>query len=367
MDLFAGPGGLDVAARWLGIPVVGIEWDENACATREAANIKTKQGDVREFRPKHFADATVLTGGPPCQTYTVAGSGTGRKALDEVLRCVTLMAKGESVGKELSSQDDPRTGLVLEPLRWALEAHGAGDPYEAIVLEQVPTVLPVWNAMAGVLREIGYYTACGVLHTEEFGVPQTRRRAILIARLGVQPVLPEATHRRYYKGVARTEWRTEEERKRPPWKTMADAIDRSERFVVISNYGTGGDPKLRGRRTKDEPAATVTGKISRNRLVSANDDQIEYARFTNAEAGRLQTFPMDFPWKGSDVAQQIGNAIPPRLAAHVLGAALGIPLKVEAADALVATRWRHTIRRVRLDRRLSNGSRAHRRVAGESL
>jgi site-specific DNA-cytosine methylase len=45
-------------------------------------------------------------------------------------------------------------------------------------------------------------------------------------------------------------------------------------------------------------------------------------RFTHAEAGQLQTFPADYPWSGADIAQQIGNAVPPRLAAAVLGAML---------------------------------------------
>ncbi|MGV7591810.1 DNA cytosine methyltransferase, partial [Mycobacterium kansasii] len=68
------------------------------------------------------------------------------------------------------------------------------------MLEQVPAVLPVWEAMAEVLETNGYGTDTGVLHTEEFGVPQTRRRAVLIARLGESSEdvqLPKGTHRRY--------------------------------------------------------------------------------------------------------------------------------------------------------------------------
>ncbi|MFD0429251.1 DNA cytosine methyltransferase [Streptomyces zhihengii] len=81
------------------------------------------------------------------------------------------------------------------------------------------------------------------------------------------------------------------------------------------------------------PSATVTGKISRNRVLGPGD---RTGRFSPAEAGMLQTFPADFRWAGSDVAQQIGNAIPPVLAAHVLSAALGLgdgALK-QAVDAL---------------------------------
>jgi DNA (cytosine-5)-methyltransferase 1 len=95
IDLFAGPGGLDVAAHWLGIRVHGIEWDENACKTRNAAVLATTPGDVRKYgldKGKYgetaFSDATILAGGPPCQTFTVAGTGTGRRAITHVLDLV---------------------------------------------------------------------------------------------------------------------------------------------------------------------------------------------------------------------------------------------------------------------------------------
>ncbi|TDB86947.1 DNA cytosine methyltransferase [Actinomadura sp. KC216] len=324
VDLFAGPGGLDVAAEKLGIPTIGIEWDASACATRREAGLETLQGDVRSYKPSDpiFKRVNVLAGGPPCQTFTVAGTGVGRKALDEVLGFIDRMVAGEErdkINKDLDNLNDERTALVLEPLRWALEAiEVRKKPYEAIVLEQVPAVLPVWESYAEVLQDVGYEVAYGLLHTEAYGVPQTRRRAVLIARYGTEPVnLPSPTHRAYRKGVPRHAGDPRLE----PWVTMADVLDREYSFSVISNYGTGGDPKARGRRSHDEPSATVTGKISRNRVVSEAGDDL--TRFSHSEAGCLQTFPRDYPWSGKDVGQQIGNAVPPRLAMHVLAAAFG--------------------------------------------
>lgn len=335
IDLFAGPGGLDVGATWLGLPVTGIELDEDACATRAAAELHTVHGDVRVHGPRDFPDATVLTGGPPCQTFTIAGTGTGRQALEKVLACIPGMIDHPEADPIRGWSTDERTELILEPLRWALLAMRTGAPFEAIVLEQVPAVLPVWQEFAKVLDGRGYKCAVGILRSEEFGVPQTRRRAILIARLGDTPVtLPAPTHEAFRKGTS-----SQGALGRQPWVSMAQALARETAFTVISNYGSGGDPRNRGKRTSNEPAATVTGKVMRNRLQYASGD---WGRFSHPEAGVLQTFPYDFPWSGSDVAQQIGNAIPPRLAVHALAEALNIHIDVAELDRVVKAPWKES-------------------------
>lgn len=338
VDLFAGPGGLDSAARDLKIESVGIEWDENACETRRAEGLKTEQKDVRDLGPEFFSDANVLVGGPPCQTFTVAGSGAGRKALDQVVGFARRLADDHqdlnAIRADLEALSDVRTGLVLEPLRWVLQALADHRPYEAVILEQVQAVLPVWQVIANILASKGYQVATPtVLHTEQYGVPQTRRRAILIARWrespiwgGNAPVLPKPTHHRYRKDVPRDKGTIG-----APWVTMGEALAkyRHEEFVVVSNYGTGGDPKARGRRRSTEPSATVTGKISRNRVLGVGGDELP--RFSHNEAGLLQTFRDGYKWSGKDIPQQIGNAVPPRLGMHVIAAALGLDLELDQA------------------------------------
>ncbi|WHM30268.1 DNA cytosine methyltransferase [Streptomyces sp. BPPL-273] len=285
VDLFAGPGGLDHGAELAGVPSVGIEWDANAVATRVAAGLATVHGDVRRYGPADFPDATVLAGGPPCQTFTVAGGGAGRAALADVLHAVRRMGARKPVDPALLG--DERTGLVLEPLRWALEAADADRPFEAIVLEQVQQARLVWQAYAQVLASVGYSVATGVLRTEQYGLPQTRRRAVLVARLGGPVALPEPSRRPYRQGVAQDAG----DARLAPWRSMADALPDRGQFTMISNYGTGGDPKNRGRRHSTEPAFTVTGKISRNRIIDPAGRELP--RFTHAEAGALQGFPAD--------------------------------------------------------------------------
>src|SRR5699024_2819882 len=95
IDLFAGPGGFDVAAHWLGISSIGVEFDANACATRRAAGLETRFEDVTKVRPEEYLECNVLVGGPPCQTFTVAGRGAGRRALDDVLRLVGMLASSD--------------------------------------------------------------------------------------------------------------------------------------------------------------------------------------------------------------------------------------------------------------------------------
>lgn len=359
VDLFAGPGGLDVAAHFLGLDTIGIEWDANACETRYSAGLPTIHADVRDMRESPSAalgkvlddlnDIKVLVGGPPCQTFSVAGGGAGRRALDEVEGFIERLVDEEDtevIDKELANLGDARTALVLEPLRWIMAAIKAERPYTAIILEQVPTVLPLWRVYKRVLESgrlpggIKYQAQCKTLRTEEYGVPQSRRRAVLIARIeGHGDVtMPETTHLPFVRSADAAptldsallddDTQVEKKGKKRAWVSMEKALKktgeelgRTTPYVVVSNYGSGGDPKNRGRRQSSEPAFTVTGKVSRNAVESP--EGMELPRFTIAESGMLQTFPKSFPWAGRDQAQQVGNAVPPRFGVHLIAAALG--------------------------------------------
>lgn len=306
VDLFAGTG-WGVACQRLGIDEVGVELMPEARATREAngmVNWLADVWDVLEHAPIDSPEfkRALLIASPPCQTFSMAGGGAGRKALDEVLGLIDSRAYLDPAKlREFGERHDPRTSLVLTPLTYV-----ARHVPTYVVLEQVPPVLPVWERIATEMRGWGYSVWVGILNAEQYGVPQTRKRAILIGRAdGVEAAPPTPTHSRYYprdpgrldEGVLRwvsmaeaLGWNVEpgeltvrtsmgapkvDDRNGtheidPAARPMHTVTSKSDSVRVMrSNYGTGGDPDNRGERSGDEPAATVTSKADRNKWMTS--------------------------------------------------------------------------------------------------
>lgn len=109
--------------------------------------------------------------------------------------------------------------LVLQPLRWARELRPRW-----VACEQVPTVEPIWRMVASHLRSLGYHTWVGCLSAERYGVPQTRKRAYLMAHLDHPVGPPPPTHQEYRFGQPAEgsfDLVTGEIR---PWISMAEAL-----------------------------------------------------------------------------------------------------------------------------------------------
>ena len=190
LDLFAGAGGWEEALRMLGLNALGIETEPWACETARAAGHERLQADVAELDPHEFSPVWGLVGSPPCQAYSTAGKGLGRADKPLVIACAHELAAGHDTrAVRLKECRDPRSLLTVEPLRFALALKPSW-----VALEQVPAVLELWTLFAALLSAHGYQSRCWGAHAERYGVPQTRKRAFLIASLDgpVEPARADA-------------------------------------------------------------------------------------------------------------------------------------------------------------------------------
>jgi DNA (cytosine-5)-methyltransferase 1 len=377
LDLYAGAGGWDEGGAILGHRSVGLEIEHDPCVTARRAGHVRIRCDVATYPTAPFRGRVRrVKGSPPCQAWSMAGNRLGEEDRARVHELVDEYAAGADQPGD--GWADPRSHHAAQPVRWIRDLRP-----ESVCLEQVPPVLGLWEHIARVLRGWGYSTWVGVLNSADYGVPQTRKRAILIASRVRAATPPEPTHAREpvadLFGV------------RARWVSMAEAlgwpgVDRPARTVCGNReprwaYGQGGsyatgwtlDRRTNSRGPQDtvapvvldRPAPTLTSMSGRqwvlrsSHAAKVNDrtqprsmeepaqtinfghssmewvvDEQDTLRISVVEAAILQSFPAGYPWHGNKTSTflQVGNAIPPRLAAAVLGAAAGVDWQT-AVDA----------------------------------
>lgn len=376
IDGFAGPGGWSEGLRMLGLRDVGLEWDEAACKTRAAAGHTTIRCDVSPFAlAPLIGKVWGLIQSPPCTKLSMAGKGIGRRYLDLLADGVRRMMRGDDCRQEvrdaiypgaLAVQQDAEdarpaerkwgrekveaaaredafvTSLMLEPARF-LYTLIAGDtrngrPLEWVAFEQVSAALWLWKVYAAELRRLGWHVATAVLNTADYGAGQSRERAILIASAVHEVHMPAPTHGRQHGedlfGTVTL-----------PRVTMAQALGWDQTSRPAAALGCNVDQEV-GAGTRlalltamndrrhwawKRPAPTIGGTVGHVGGRQADG----HLNLPSADAAVLQTFRRDYPFQGGKVqrAKQIGDAMPPLLAAHVVAVATGVSLAMQAVLA----------------------------------
>lgn len=378
IDLFCGAGGFSTGLEMAGFNCIGGIDNVEPTVKTHALNHKNSYsicGDIRQIPPEEFAKGLngqkvdIIIGGPPCPTFSTIG--------DAKIRSVT--------GKP--TEEDPRNQLFLEYLKYI-------DYFrpEAFVIENVPTFITkyngkIFNTAVEIIESIGktegeegIYVVekpVQVLNSVYYGVPQSRKRMLLVAHKRGEKKFNYPTPTHYYDQpedkreglshfvsvkdaisdlptitdnwrISRVEYSNSENlnefqklmRKNNPENSVANNICRMSNArakQVFPHMKQGSKymdlPKeIRQilpfredifkdrlkRLVNDEPSWTVIAHIGMDGYMYIHPT--ENRTLSVREAARLQSFPDDFEFVGNqqETYVQVGNAVPP-----LLGRAIG--------------------------------------------
>lgn len=339
LSLFAGPGGMDMGARILGITnrARGYDLDPDACATATAAGFDRTVASVTDLHPDDFPGVTVVLITPPCPPFSRGGLGKGLDDFPAIRQALTLlgdyfagMVAEDAYKAALADLHDPRSALVVETLRFAFLLRDV----RIVVAEQVPGVAQIWKETGAELAMTAdwIHLAVVTVAAEDLGVASSRTRTFLVATRDYAPDLTGLPMRSLW-----TTGRFQAPRDEfPPASyvfpstTMAGALDwpTGERINTRGNRRTSGGNEF----SADKTSWCLTSKARSWKRVS------DGSHLTAAQAGLLTGFPADYPWQGSRSKQflQAADVVSPPVAAAVLGAALGLDWQQPVRDYLAA-------------------------------
>lgn len=328
LDLFAGHG-WGVAMEKIGVKEHSVDIMPEVRETRFANGMADLvYENVWDVHHADVLEFNTLIASPPCQGFSMAGSGTGRKALNDVVGLIHAKAykSVDSLREQGEILGDERTALVLAPLHY-IEKYNP----EYIALEQVPSVQPVWNVYADVLAEQGYHVWTGVLQSEQYGVPQTRKRSILLARKSSAIGVPVPTNSAYNNQNPYAL-----DAGMPSWVSIKDALGeiKIEATGKTATHFKLGKQKNQAIRAVDTPSMTLAfgNDYMSPRWASTYQDALDWSfkpeqkltdrleRLSVEQAAVLQSYPAGFTFGGNKFHQfkQIANSVPPAMAELIL-------------------------------------------------
>lgn len=334
IDLFAGCGGGSLGFRRAGLrAAAAVELDSDAADAYEAnVGMRPLVNDIRKVTGEDLlrasrlkrGECTLLFGCPPCQSFTDLRRGT-----------------------RSSWRDRARNSLLRDYLRLAGDVLARHIAFENVPGMLSPRWRPRFDELLRGLAELGYEYAWDVFDAADFGVPQRRRRLLVIASRVATPVLPAATHEEVGSPDG-LRWVTVREAIGALMPLASGETDPSDvyhrarrhsplalqRLRALGEGGARADlPKdlqlachknhsghydIYGRMWWDRPAPTLTSgctNVTRGRFAHPEQDRA----ITLREAMELQTFPRSTVLRGSldEMALQVGNAVPPLFAERV--------------------------------------------------
>lgn len=317
IDLFAGCGGLSEGMHKAGFQTrVAIELEEIACRAYSLNHKRTKviQKDIRKIdsaeilRELNGEALHLLAGCPPCQGFSA----------------VRRLNKKRSVR-------DKRNSLVTEYFRLVKELKPL-----TIMMENVPGLKDyyLFKNIVKELHELGYSPKYEVVNVRDYGVPQNRRRLVLVGSLLGELKVADALKRRFTVRDTIEKLDKPESTNDPLHKIVAkhrpDVMKRIQ--LTPKDGGSRKDlPKkylldchqkpnvgfndIYGRLRWDDQSTTITGGClnpSKGRFLHPEQDRV----ITPREASLLQSFPPKYKFP-TDIPKQalalmIGNALPPK-------------------------------------------------------
>lgn len=298
-SLFCGCGGTDIGLlgdfdflgkhyESNGMEIVyANDIDDNACNIfKENFGITPDNRDIREVKSEEIPEFDILTGGFPCQSFSIIAQNPKRLGVK-----------------------DERGKLFFEMCRILRERQP-----KCFIAENVKGILTAnkKSAFPLILKEFeesGYDVQYRILNSANYGVPQKRERVIIVGfrkDLNIDFSFPDVE--------------IEDENNFAPLKKVIEK--KVDEKYFFSERAVAGMMKKRESMNKgraqdiNKPCNTVGAHLAKVSLNSTDPVLMEgkrYRRFTPREVARIQSFPDDFELVGSEAAQYraLGNAIPP--------------------------------------------------------